>query len=173
MRTRKVVLSGLFLALGLLMPFITGQIPEVGNMLLPMHIPVLICGYVCGWQYGLVIGFITPLLRSVLFGMPPMVPKAICMAFELMVYGMVVGLAYQRMHYKKWRIYISLLLALIAGRVVWGLVAALVYGLLGINFGLGIFLTEAFVNALPGLILQLVLIPALIFSLERANLLEK
>ncbi len=172
MRTRKVVLSGLFLAMGLLMPFITGQIPEVGNMLLPMHIPVFICGYVCGWQYGMVIGFITPLLRSVLFGMPLMVPKAVCMAFELMVYGMVVGLAYQRLRFKKWRIYISLLSAMIAGRVAWGLVAALVYGMLGIDFGPGVFLAEAFVNAMPGIVLQLVLIPALIYSLEKANLLE-
>lgn len=159
MRTKKIVLSGLFLALGLLLPFITGQIPEIGNMLLPMHIPVLICGYVCGWQWGMVIGFLTPLLRSVLFGMPMMVPKAICMAFELMVYGMMSGLVYQRLRNKRWRIYISLLTAMVAGRMVWGLVALLVYGLLGIRFGVEIFFAEAILNALPGIFLQLILIP--------------
>ena len=173
MRTKKVVLSGLFLALGLLLPFVTGQIPEVGNMLLPMHIPVLICGYVCGWQWGLVIGFVTPLLRSVIFGMPMMVPKAICMAFELMVYGMMSGLVYQRLHLKKWRIYISLMSAMVAGRIIWGLVAALVYGLLGISFGIELFLAEAFINALPGIVLQLVLIPGLIYTLEKAGIVEK
>lgn len=173
MKTRKIVLSGLFLALGLLLPFVTGQVPEIGNMLLPMHIPVLICGYVCGWHWGLVIGFITPLLRSVMFGMPMMVPKAICMAFELMAYGMMSGLVYQRMRHKRWKIYISLLTAMVSGRIVWGIVAALVYGLLGIAFGVEIFVAEALINALPGIILQLLLIPGLIYTLEKAGIVEK
>lgn len=173
MRTKRVVLSGVFLALGLLMPFITGQIPEVGNMLLPMHIPVLICGYVCGWQYGLAVGIIVPLLRSLFFGMPPLFPKAICMAFELAVYGMVVGLLYQRLRHRKGRIYISLLAAMVAGRAVWGIVAAVVYPLAGVSFGPELFLTEAFINALAGIVVQLLMIPALVYSLEKAGFLEK
>ena len=173
MKTKKIVLSGLFLALGLVMPFMTGQIPEIGNMLLPMHIPVLVCGFVCGWQYGLVVGFLTPLLRSFLFGMPPLVPKAICMAFELAAYGFVVGLMYQKMRHKKWGIYISLLVAMVMGRAVWGLVATVVYQVAGVSFGMELFLTEAFVNAIVGIMVQLVLVPALIYSLEKANLLEE
>ena len=79
----KLVLSGLFLALAFVLPFLTGQVPEIGNMLCPMHIPVLLCGFICGWPYGLLIGFLSPLLRSLILGMPPMFPKAVCMALEL------------------------------------------------------------------------------------------
>lgn len=173
MRTKRVVLSGVFIALGLVMPFITGQIPEVGNMLLPMHIPVLICGYVCGGRYGLAVGALVPLLRSVFFGMPPFFPKAICMSFELAVYGMIVGLLYKQLRHRKWRIYISLLTAMVAGRVIWGSVAAMVYPLAGIDFGLEIFFAEAFVNATVGIVVQLLLVPALVYSLEKAGFLER
>ncbi len=173
MKTKRVVLSGLFLALGLLMPFITAQIPEVGNMLLPMHIPVLICGFVCGGQYGLLVGLLSPLLRSVLFSMPPLIPKAVCMAFELAAYGFVVGMMYRKMRHKKWGIYISLLVAMVAGRIVWGLVAAVVYKMAGIAFGMELFWTEAFVNAVAGIVVQLILVPALIYSLEKAGFLEE
>lgn len=93
-KTQNLVLAALFLALGIVLPFLTAQIPSIGSMLLPMHIPVLICGYVCGWQYGLLVGLVVPLLRSVLFGMPPML-AAIPMAFELAVYGLATGLLYR------------------------------------------------------------------------------
>ena len=92
MTVRKTVLAALFLAIGLILPFITMQIPAVGKMLCPMHIPVLLCGYILGGPYGLIVGFITPLLRSVTFGMPVMLPNAICMAFELATYGLVSGI---------------------------------------------------------------------------------
>lgn len=94
--TKKLVLSALFLAIGLILPFITMQIPAVGKMLCPMHIPVLLCGFIVGWPYGLLVGFITPLLRSVLFGMPMLVPNAVCMAFELATYGFVAGVLSQK-----------------------------------------------------------------------------
>ena len=87
--TKKLAYAALFLALCLVLPMLTGQIPRIGSMLLPMHIPVLLCGLVCGWQYGAAVGFVAPLLRSVLFGMPPMYPVAIAMAFELLTYGLV------------------------------------------------------------------------------------
>ena len=85
----KICLAALFLALGWLMPFLTGQIPEFGNMLLPMHIPVMICGFVLGPVYGALIGFITPLTRSLIFGMPPILPTGLAMCFELMTYGFI------------------------------------------------------------------------------------
>ena len=90
--TKKLAYAALFLALCLVLPMLTGQIPQIGSMLLPMHIPVLLCGLVCGWQYGAAVGFVAPLLRSVLFGMPPMYPVAIAMAFELLTYGLVIGI---------------------------------------------------------------------------------
>ena len=91
---RKRILAALFLAIGLILPFITMQIPAVGKMLCPMHIPVLLCGYICGWPYGLLIGIITPLLRGILFGMPAIFPNAVCMAFELATYKITVYLAH-------------------------------------------------------------------------------
>ena len=78
---KNLVLAAMFLAIGLVLPFFTGQIPAVGKMLLPMHIPVLLCGLICGWQYGLGVGFVLPLLRSLLFSFPAMYPNAISMAF--------------------------------------------------------------------------------------------
>ena len=93
--TKNLTLSGLFLALALLLPFVTGQIPSIGSKLLPMHIPILICGFVCGWQYGLIVGLIAPVFRSMIFGMPPMFPTAVAMTFELAAYGCLAGILYK------------------------------------------------------------------------------
>ncbi len=170
--TKKLVLSALFIALGIVLPFFTGQLPQIGNMLLPMHIPVLICGFVCGAPYGFAVGFIVPLLRSVMFGRPMMIPTAIGMAIELAVYGTVTGLMYARFKSKKLGIYISLITAMIAGRIAWGASSLLIYRALGNPFTWEIFAAEAFVNAVPGIMVQLILIPALIFALNKARLLE-
>lgn len=165
---KKMVLSAFFLALGLVLPFLTGQIPQIGSMLLPMHIPVLICGYVCGWKYGLIVGFITPLFRTMLFSMPPFV-TALCMAFELATYGAIVGILYAKLAHNKYRIYLSLLSAMLAGRIVWGLMSMVVYGVQGTGFTFQMFIGGAIINAVPGIILQLVLIPTLIFTLEKTG----
>ena len=77
----------MYLAIALALPFITGQIPEIGAMLCPMHIPALLCGFLCGWPWGAAVGFIAPLLRGALFGMPVLFPTGTAMAFELAVYG--------------------------------------------------------------------------------------
>ena len=91
----KMILAALFLALAYVMPFLTGQIPEIGAKLCPMHIPVLLCGFICGPFWGLAVGFIAPLLRSLTLGMPPMFPTALCMAFELATYGLICGITYR------------------------------------------------------------------------------
>ena len=91
---KNLVLSALFIAIGITLPFLTGQLKIIGKMLLPMHLPVMLCGLICGWQYGLICGIITPLLRSVLFGMPLLFPSAAAMSVELAVYGSVIGLLY-------------------------------------------------------------------------------
>lgn len=169
---RNIVLAGFFLAVGIVLPFFTMQIPSIGNMLLPMHIPVLICGFVCGWPLGLIVGFILPLLRSMLFTMPPMYPTALAMAFELAAYGALTGLFYNRLAKKPLNTYIALGIAMIGGRVIWGIISAILYGMAGQPFGFAIFIAGAFTNAIPGIIIQLIVIPILIMALENAHLIK-
>lgn len=172
--TKKLVQASLFMALGLLLPFLTGQIPQIGKMLSPMHIPVLLCGMILGWPYGAAVGFLTPLLRSVLFGMPAIYPQAVGMAFELCTYGLVSGLLYARFRNKDLRaIYVTLIVSMLAGRLVWGLVSVVLYGLAGNAFTFEMFLAGAFVRAVPGIILHLVLIPAIMLGLEKAGMLRE
>ena len=167
---RKLTYSALYMAIALILPFVTGQIPEIGAMLCPMHIPALLCGFMCGWPWGVAVGFISPLLRSVMFGMPAMFPAAIAMAFELAVYGGMAGLLYSRLPRKKWMIYAALLISMIAVRVVWGAVQALLAGLSGNSFTWTLFLTGAVINAIPGIIMQLALIPVLVVTMDKAGL---
>lgn len=169
--TKKLVLSGVFLALGLVLPFLTMQMQSLGNMLLPMHLPVLLCGFICGAPYGLIVGFVTPLLRSVLFGMPKLLPMASAMAFELAAYGFFAGVCYRLFAGKKemLRIYASLILAMLGGRLVWAAAAKFFYTKAGADFTVQVFLAGAFFNAIPGIIVQLVLIPAILLALKKAE----
>lgn len=162
---RKSILVAMFLAVGLILPFITMQIPAVGKMLCPMHIPVLLCGYICGWPYGLLIGFITPLFRGVLFGIPVLFPNAVCMAFELATYGMITGILSAKMEKDIRSLYISLIIAMLCGRIVWGIVSAIVYVTMGAGFTWKLFFMGGFVNALPGILIQLIFIPAIVRQL--------
>ena len=161
-----MVLSALFLAMAYVLPFFTGQIPQIGSMLCPMHIPVLLCGFICGWPWGLAVGLIAPLLRSATLGMPPMFPTAVCMAFELAAYGAIAGLTYRVLPKKKVFLYISLLGAMMGGRLVWGVAMFTCLGLKGGNFGFSAFLAGAVTNALPGIILQIILVPVIVMVLE-------
>ena len=170
--TKNMVLAALFLAMGIVMPFLTGQIPGIGSKLLPMHIPVLICGYVCGWQWGLAVGFVVPLLRSVMFGMPPMMPTAAAMAFELAAYGAVTGILNNLLQNRRASVCVSLIGAMAAGRLVWGIVSIPLYGIVGKAFSWQIFLGGALLNSIPGIVLQLILIPVIILSLKRAKVME-
>lgn len=172
-KTYKMVWSGVFVALGIVLPFLTGQIQGIGKMLLPMHIPVLLCGFVCGAPYGLAVGLIVPLLRSVLFGMPVLFPTAVSMAFELAVYGCVTGILYRRLPKKNYMIYIALLGAMIAGRVVAGVANMILYGVQGEGYSLQMFMAGMFLNAVPGIVLQLVLIPVIVMLLGRAKIVDE
>lgn len=168
--TSKLVLSGFFIVLGLILPFFTAQIPSIGNMLLPMHIPVLLCGFVCGGPAGILVGFILPLFRSLLFGMPPIYPTALAMAFELATYGFMTGLFYKLLPKKTLLIYINLILSMLIGRFVWGAVSLILYNLSGSAFTLKIFMTAALFNAVPGIIIQIIIIPLIVMALQRARL---
>ena len=166
---KNIVLSAMFLAIGIILPFFTGQIQMIGNMLLPMHIPVMLTGLICGWQYGLGVGFIMPLLRSMLFSMPPMYPGAVAMAFELATYGLVIGILYEKFYWHCIKaLYKSLIAAMVAGRIVWGIAMAFILGLNG--FGIKMFFTQAFLNAIPGIIIQLIIIPVIMVALNKAKL---
>ncbi len=169
--TKKMTLSAMFLAIGMVLPFLTGQIPQVGNMMLPMHIPVLLCGLICGWQYGAVLGFVLPLLRYLIFGMPVLFPTGTAMAFELMTYGLVIGLVYSL---SRWKciisLYRALIAAMIAGRIVWAAAQMILLGVSGGAFTMKIFLAGAFFNAVPGIIIQLILIPTVMIALGRTGL---
>lgn len=178
---RKLVLSAMFMAIGLVLPFITGQIQQIGNMLLPMHIPVLLCGLICGWQYGAIVGFILPLLRYVLFGMPPIFPTGVSMTFELAAYGAVIGLIMQRLSRKNTvgdgknyvlNLYLALIGAMLAGRIIWGLVRFILAQATMQPFTLEMFMAGAFLTAVPGIIVQLILIPGIMAALKRAGVLK-
>lgn len=172
-KTRQMVLAALFLALGIILPFFTGQIPQIGSMLLPMHIPVLLCGFICGWQYGLAVGAVTPLLRSMLFGAPPMMPTAVSMTFELAVYGLVTGILYKKFPKETKYIYITLLIAMAAGRVAYGIASIPIYGIAGKGFSFQIYISGVLLHAIPGIILQLILIPIVIMTLQRNGFLRE
>lgn len=169
---RRLTLTAMFIALGYLLPFLTGQIPQVGSMLSPMHIPALLCGFVCGWQYGLVAGAIMPLLRSVTLGMPPMFPTAVAMAFELAAYGCAAGLLYHAFPRRIAFVYIALVLSMLAGRAVWGLVTAVLMMATGSSFTTQAFLAGAFINAWPGILLHILVIPPIVVGLRRAKLMD-
>jgi len=168
----NIALSGMFLSLAYVMPFLTGQIREIGQMLCPMHIPVLLCGFVCGAPYGLIVGAIAPLLRSLTLGMPILFPSATAMAFELAIYGLMAGILYKALPKKKINIYVSLIGAMLVGRIVWGFVMFCIMGFDFTKFGLSAFWTGAIVNSIPGIIVQIVLIPIIIILLEKAKLMS-
>ncbi|MBQ6838184.1 MAG: ECF transporter S component [Clostridia bacterium] len=170
-KLQNLVLSAMFLGLGLVLPFFTGQIPQIGSMLLPMHLPVILCGFICGWKYGLVVGAVTPILRSAVFGMPPMYPTAIAMAFELAAYGFLVGFLFKNARWQCLKsLYRCLIISMLGGRVVWGIVMTVILGLGENGFTLTAFLTGAFLNAIPGIIVQLILVPAIMLALNKTHL---
>lgn len=169
--TKKLTLTAMFIAIGLILPIFTGQIPQIGNMLLPMHIPVFLCGLICGWKYGAVTGFVLPLMRSVIFGMPVLFPMAVAMAFELAAYGLVAGLLYGLSRWQCIRaLYRSIIIAMFAGRAVWGVAQIILLGISGGTFTWQMFMAGAFFNAIPGIIIQLILIPAVMLGLNRTGL---
>lgn len=167
---RTLTYAALYLAIALVLPFITGQIPEISKALSPMHIPVLLCGFMCGWPWGMAVGFIAPLLRGLLFGMPVLFPTGVAMAFELAVYGAMTGYLYSVLPRKKWITYAVLVIAMIAGRLVWGLVHVVLAGFTGNEFTFATFLAGAVTGSIPGIILHIALIPILVIAMERAGL---
>lgn len=169
---RRLTLTAMFIALGYLLPFLTGQNPQFGAMLSPMHIPALLCGFVCGWQYGLVAGAIMPLLRSATLGMPYIFPDAVAMAFELAAYGCAAGLLYRALPKHIAFVYVTLVLSMLIGRAVWGLASAVLMMGTENAFTTQAFLAGAFINAWPGIVLHILVIPPVVLGLRRAKLMD-
>lgn len=168
---QTLAIAAMMLALGLVLPFFTGQIPQVGNMLCPMHLPVLLCGLLCGWKYGLAVGFVLPLLRSAAIGAPPLFPTAAAMAFELAAYGFLTGFLYARSRRQgAAALYRCLISAMIGGRIVWAAARVILSGVSGQAFTWQMFLSGAFLTAIPGIILQLTFIPLVMAALNRTGL---
>ena len=167
-RIQKLVIAAVCLALCMVLPFLTGQIPEIGSMLCPMHIPVLLCGFLCGPAWAALVGAIAPLLRFALFGMPPLFPTGVAMCVELATYGAVSGVLYRLLPRKIVNIYVSLVAAMLAGRIVWGIVRVALSGVTDSAFTWAAFLSGAFTSAVPGMILHIVLIPLIVLALQKA-----
>ena len=168
---RALTYASLCLALCLVLPFLTGQIPEVGGMLCPMHFPVLLCGFLCGGGWGAAVGLTAPLLRHFLFHAPPLL-AALGMTFEMGAYGLIAGWLYRRLPKTPAALYAALLSAMLLGRIVWGCAMTVICGVSGTVFGWEAFLAGALLNAIPGIALQLLLIPPLVLALKRANIMN-
>ena len=138
-----------------------------------MHIPVLLCAFLCSWKWAAGVGAAAPLLRSAIWGMPPMGPIAFAMTFELATYGLIASVIYRRLPKKTWSIYIALIAAMLGGRIVWGIVSMILYGAMGTPFTWQMFAAGAFINAVPGIILQIVIIPVIVLALEKAGVVRK
>ncbi|MBO5852326.1 MAG: ECF transporter S component [Clostridia bacterium] len=169
-KTKKLVLAAICLALCIVLPLLFHAVPNGGSIFLPIHIPVLLCGLLCGTVYGALCGVMGPLLSSLITGMPPL-SMAPAMMVECAVYGLVCGLL---MHFVKTKkpllnLYISLVCAMLVGRVVAGLAKALIF-----TPGISPFawVTTSIVTGIPGIIIQLILIPLLIIGLKRAGLIN-
>ncbi len=167
-RTKNLIISALLLALGMVLPFLTFQLKEIGDSLLPMHIPVMLTGLVCGPLYGGAVGLVMPVFRSVCFGMPPLYPNSVWMSLELATYGIIIGLLYK--HSKKKNttaVIFSLAASMVCGRLVWGFAKYLLLSFNGKPFALQAFWAGGFIDALPGIVLQFVLIPFIINIINR------
>ena len=167
-QTRKLIYTAICISLGLLLPMV-GKIPgaNLGAILLPMHIPVLLAGFLCGVPYATFCGMILPILNYVLTGRPPIFPTGISMMLELGSYGCITAVLYP---VTKGRVYISLIGAMLGGRIVMGIANTILWGMQGDTYGFSVFLTSAFVKALPGIAIQLIIIPIILYALKKAKL---
>lgn len=168
---KNTVFSAMFLALCMVLPLLTFGSTQIGNMISPMHIPVLICGFVCGWQYGAIVGFTAPLLRYMIFHMPPVYPIGVAMAFELAAYGILCGVLYKVLPKKNSCIYLSLILSMLGGRLVWGAARYIMAGLSGSEFGMSLFISGAFVEAVPAITCHIIIVPLVVMAFKRSKFL--
>ena len=169
---RHLAYSAICLGLCMVLPFLTGQLPQIGNMLCPMHIPVLLCGYLCGPWWAMAVGLLAPSLRFLLFSMPPILPKGLAMTFELAAYGLTAGVLYREMPRKIRSLFLSLIGAMVVGRMVWGLASFIIFNAMELSFTWHYFLAEAVINAIPGIVVHILLIPTLVIALKSSKIID-
>lgn len=148
--SKTVVYTGLFLALGILLPqmFHFLPVPDVGKVLLPMHIPAILAGYLLGSRSGMIVGFLSPVISCMLFQMPPVLTMPI-MAVEIMCYGAAAGSVGKKIK----SVYLGLIVTMICGRIASGLMYVIMINLLGIA-GLNMQMFFLSISAgVPGMIL--------------------
>lgn len=169
---KKAIITAVCMALCVVLPLAFHAVPNAGSIYLPMHIPVLLCGLICGWGYGLACGVVGPLLSSLFTGMPPAAVLP-AMVIELAVYGVIAGLGMLLIRTKKVTadLYISLVLAMLTGRIVAGATRALIFAVGETT--MATWATSYFITSLPGIVIQLILIPAIVIALERARLIPR
>lgn len=174
-RTKKLIYAALFIALGLVIPqaFHFTGVANAGVVFLPMHIPVIIAGFVLGPMWGMIVGAMTPFLSGILLAMPPMARMPFMM-IELAVYALVAGVLYQKLELKrkKFGIYITLIVSMLAGRVVYAICLWLATDLLGLSKIGPIAAVDAIIKGIPGIIIQLVLIPIIVYQLKKGAFLK-
>ncbi len=164
---RRMTLGAVCIALCVVLPVAFHGVPNAGSIFLPMHIPVLVCGMVCGWPYGLLCGLMGPLLSSLTTSMPPAAVLP-AMMVECGVYGLVSGLMLKLVHTKNTYadLYIALVTAMLAGRVVSGIAKALIFSP---GIAMSAWVASSFLTALPGILIQLVFLPSVVFTLMKAG----
>ena len=178
-RILKLTLSAMFLAIAIIVPRIFHIFPGSGGIFLPMHLPVLLCGFVLGWQYGFAVGLVAPILNSLISGMPVMA-KVPYMTEELAAYGLIAGLFYLTLNFKKLRIggfslgtLVSLVIALVIGRIVYAISLILALYAFGVQNANPIAVIDAFVTGIPGIVIQLVLSPVLLSIIEKTRVFKE
>lgn len=163
--TKKLTLSGVFIAIGIILPIAFHAIEGGGSIFLPMHIPVLMAGFFLDWPYALAVGVLTPLLSSSLTGMPPLFPVLLFMIPELAVYGTVVSLLYRNL---KMNVYAALIISMVCGRIIAGVVVWILTTFFMAKLPSPIvFVQGAILKGIPGIIIQLILIPAVVLTVGK------
>lgn len=169
-KTSYLIMALICLAISVVLPMLTDQVPRFGQGLRPMHIPVLIAGFACGPVIGFVVGLAAPMLSLLIHGAPALMQAGFAMSLELATYGLIAGLLYSQLPRKTGNIYVSLITAMIVGRIVWGASMIALSSRDGLRFTYQMFMTYAFIDAMPAILFHIVLIPAVVIALEKANL---
>lgn len=164
---RNITLSGLFIALGVILPMITAEIPAIMKILSPMHIPAYLAGFFVGPLWGAVSAFLMPIVRFIIFGKPILFPTGFFMCIELSVYALACGLLYGKFKNQILNVYLALGSAMILGRIAAGVAKALILSTSANPITMSIFVTEYFVNSAPGILIHLILIPVLVLTLDK------
>lgn len=165
-KTKRLTIASMFLAIGIILPQAFHVIPNAGNIILPMHIPVLICGFLCGPIYGLIVGLLTPVVSHLIFSMPPVIMLG-QMIVELSLYGLLTGIfnKYLNISNEILKNYLSLVFSMLIARIVYGVFNSLLFR--AGSYSLTIWVSSAFITALPGIVIQLLIIPVLVKTLNK------